>query len=114
MQDKRLDFSRPVLPQRRTTEVSVLFTTTHEPAPQGAPERFTRRPGNAGSGGSRCYKGRRCGPDESNRGSEQPIYPARYCVSVARGRPTSVTPPSTTSVWPVMKRAWSDSRKRTA
>jgi esterase/lipase superfamily enzyme len=47
MQDKRLDFSRPVLPQRRTTEVSVLFATTREPAPKGAPERFTRRPGNA-------------------------------------------------------------------
>jgi esterase/lipase superfamily enzyme len=47
MQDKRLDFSRPVLPQRRTTEVSVLFATTREPAPQGAPERFTRRPGDA-------------------------------------------------------------------
>jgi esterase/lipase superfamily enzyme len=47
MQDKRLDFSRPVLPERRITEVSVLFATTREPAPQGASERFTRRPGDA-------------------------------------------------------------------
>jgi len=45
MQDKRLDFSRPVLPERRTTEVSVLFATTRAPAPPDAPERFTRRAG---------------------------------------------------------------------
>ena len=45
MQDKRLDFSRPVLPQERTTEVSVLFATTRAPAPADAPERFTRRAG---------------------------------------------------------------------
>jgi hypothetical protein len=44
MQDERLDFSRPVLPERRTTEVSVLFATTRAPAPADAPERFTRRP----------------------------------------------------------------------
>ena len=47
MQDKRLDFSRPVLPERRTTEVSVLFATTRAPAPPDAPERFTRHPGDA-------------------------------------------------------------------
>ena len=45
MQDKRLDFSRPVLPERRTTEVSVLFATTRAPAPPDASERFTRRAG---------------------------------------------------------------------
>ena len=47
MQDERLDFSRPVLPERRTTEVSVLFATTRAPAPPKAPERFTHRAGDA-------------------------------------------------------------------
>jgi len=47
MQDARLDFSRLVPPEERTTEVSVLFATTRAPAPPEAPERFTRRPGGA-------------------------------------------------------------------
>ena len=47
MQDERLDFSRVVLPEKRATEVSVLFATTRAPAPPEAPERFTRRAGDA-------------------------------------------------------------------
>lgn len=47
MQDERLDFSRVVLPDRRVTEVSVLFATTRAPAPPEAPERYTRRAGDA-------------------------------------------------------------------
>jgi esterase/lipase superfamily enzyme len=47
MQDERLDFSRPVPPERRTNRVSVLFATTRAPAPPEAPERFTRRAGDA-------------------------------------------------------------------
>src|SRR5262247_710009 len=47
MQDERLDFSRTVLPEQRTTEVSVLFATTRAPAPPDAPERYTRRAGDA-------------------------------------------------------------------
>ena len=47
MQDERLDFSRVVLPEGRTTEVSVLFATTRAPAPPDAPERYTSRPGDA-------------------------------------------------------------------
>jgi esterase/lipase superfamily enzyme len=44
LQDERLDFSRLVPPEERTTEMSVLFATTREPAPPDAPEHFTRRP----------------------------------------------------------------------
>jgi esterase/lipase superfamily enzyme len=47
MRDERLDFSRVVLPEKRTTEVSVLFATTREQAPSDASERFTHRPGDA-------------------------------------------------------------------
>jgi esterase/lipase superfamily enzyme len=47
MQDDRLDFSRVVLPEGRTTEVSVLFATTRAPAQPDAPERYTSRPGDA-------------------------------------------------------------------
>src|SRR5262249_18932250 len=47
MQDERLDFSRVVLPEGRTAEVSVLFATTRAPAPPDAPERYTSRPGDA-------------------------------------------------------------------
>jgi len=47
MQDARLDFSRPVPPEERTTEVSVLFATTREPAPPDTPDHFTRRPGDS-------------------------------------------------------------------
>src|SRR5262249_30523222 len=46
-QDERLDFSRVVLPESRTTEVSVLFATTRAPAPPDAPERYTSRAGDA-------------------------------------------------------------------
>ena len=42
MQDERLDFSRTVLPERRGTELSVLFATKRAPAPPGAPERYAR------------------------------------------------------------------------
>ena len=47
MQDERLDFSRIVLPENRTTEVRVLFATTRAPAPPDAPERYTSRSGDA-------------------------------------------------------------------
>src|SRR5215468_4505559 len=47
MQDERLDLSRVVLPESRTTEVSVLFATTRAPASPDAPERYTSRPGDA-------------------------------------------------------------------
>src|SRR5262245_46451871 len=47
MQDERLDLSRVVLPESRTTEVSVLFATTRAPAPPDASERYTSRPGDA-------------------------------------------------------------------
>jgi esterase/lipase superfamily enzyme len=47
MQDDRLDFSRVVLPEGRTTEVSVLFVTTRAPSPPDAPERYTSRSGDA-------------------------------------------------------------------
>lgn len=47
MQDERLDFTRVVLPEDRTTEVSILFATTRAPAPPGAPERYTSRSGDA-------------------------------------------------------------------
>jgi esterase/lipase superfamily enzyme len=47
MQDERLDFARVVLPEQRTTKVSVLFATTRAPAPPDAVERYTRRPGDA-------------------------------------------------------------------
>jgi len=47
MQDARLDFSRLVPPEERTTEMNVLFATTREPAPPDAPEHFTRRTGDS-------------------------------------------------------------------
>src|SRR5215813_12445381 len=47
MQDERLDFSRVVLPEGRTTEVSVVFATTRAPAPPEAPERYTSGAGDA-------------------------------------------------------------------
>ncbi len=47
MQDERLDFSRDILPESRGTEVRVLFATTRAPAPPEAPERYTRRAGDA-------------------------------------------------------------------
>ena len=45
MQDERLDFSQTVLPERRATEVSVLFATRRAPAPPEAPERYARGAG---------------------------------------------------------------------
>src|SRR5262245_392348 len=47
MQDERLDFSRLVPSDSRTTEVSVLFATTRASAAPDAPERYTSRPGDA-------------------------------------------------------------------
>ena len=47
MQDERLDFSQTVPPERRATEVSVLFATTRAPAPPEAAERYARGPGDA-------------------------------------------------------------------
>src|SRR5215831_7284359 len=45
MQDPRLDFTRFVAPQNRTTDVDVLYATTLAPALAGAAERYLRRPG---------------------------------------------------------------------
>lgn len=45
MQDERLEFSRAVAPESRSTSVNVLYATTREPAPPEAPERYTHRPG---------------------------------------------------------------------
>jgi esterase/lipase superfamily enzyme len=47
LQDERLDFSRIVRPESRTTEVRVLYATTRAVAPPEAPERYTARPGDA-------------------------------------------------------------------
>ena len=47
MRDERLDFARIVLPENRTSEVSVLFATTRAPATPTTPEHFTRRAGDA-------------------------------------------------------------------
>jgi esterase/lipase superfamily enzyme len=47
MQDERLDFSRNVLPERRRTEVSVLYATRRAPAAADAPERYARGAGDA-------------------------------------------------------------------
>jgi esterase/lipase superfamily enzyme len=47
MQDERLDFSQTVPPERRITEVGVLFATTRAPAPPESPEHYTHRPGDA-------------------------------------------------------------------
>ena len=47
MRDERLDFARIVLPESRTTEVSVLFATTRAPAPPETSEHFTRSAGDA-------------------------------------------------------------------
>jgi len=47
MKDPRLDFTRFVTPENRTTSVSVLYATTRAQAPADAPQRYTRRPGDA-------------------------------------------------------------------
>src|SRR4029450_13060478 len=47
MQDPRLDFTRFVAPEHRDTDVRVFYATTRAPAPEGDPERYTRRAGDA-------------------------------------------------------------------
>jgi len=47
MSDERLDFTQRVAPEDRTTSVGVLFATNRAPAPEDAPERFSRNPGDA-------------------------------------------------------------------
>ena len=47
MKDGRLDFSRFVAPEHRDTDVQVLYATTRAPAPEGYPERYSRRAGDA-------------------------------------------------------------------
>jgi esterase/lipase superfamily enzyme len=47
MQDERLDFSRDVLPESRSTSVNVLFATTRAPAPPEGSEHYTHRAGDA-------------------------------------------------------------------
>jgi esterase/lipase superfamily enzyme len=44
MKDPRLDFTRGVAPVNRNTDVRVLYATTRAPAPEGDPERYSRRP----------------------------------------------------------------------
>lgn len=46
-QDPRLDLSRMVPPERRNTEVEVLYATTRAPAPEGSPERYGEGAGDA-------------------------------------------------------------------
>lgn len=45
--DARLDLTRRVAPEHRDTDVRVLYATTRAPAPEGAPERYSRRPDEA-------------------------------------------------------------------
>jgi len=45
MQDARLDFTRWVAPENRSTDVRVLYATPRAPAPAGAPEHYLRSPG---------------------------------------------------------------------
>src|SRR5262245_35077450 len=40
MKDPRLDFTRLVAPENRTTDVRVLYATTRAPAAAGAPEHY--------------------------------------------------------------------------
>src|SRR5262249_41872774 len=47
MKDPRLDFSRFVTPEHRTTDVQVFYAATRAPAPDGYPERYARTPGDA-------------------------------------------------------------------
>src|SRR5262245_48188660 len=47
MKDARLDFTRFVTPERRTTDVGVFYATPRAPAPDGYPERYTREAGDA-------------------------------------------------------------------
>ena len=47
MKDPRLDFTRFVAPEHRDTDVRVFYATTRAPAPEGYPERYTRRAGDA-------------------------------------------------------------------
>jgi esterase/lipase superfamily enzyme len=47
MKDPRLDFTRFVAPEHRTTDVQVFYATTRAPAPDGYPERYSRKPGDA-------------------------------------------------------------------
>ena len=45
VKDPRLDFTRFVAPEHRTTDVQVFYATTRAPAPEGYPERYARKPG---------------------------------------------------------------------
>src|SRR5262249_29572434 len=45
VKDPRLDFTRFVAPEHRTTNVRVFYATTRAPAPDGYPERYSRKPG---------------------------------------------------------------------
>src|SRR5262249_50091441 len=47
VKDPRLDFTRFVAPEHRTTDVQVFYATTRAPAPDGYPERYTRKLGGA-------------------------------------------------------------------
>jgi esterase/lipase superfamily enzyme len=47
LKDPRLDFTRFVAPEHRDTDVRVLYATTRAPAPEGYPERYTGRAGDA-------------------------------------------------------------------
>ena len=47
VKDPRLDFTRFVAPEHRTTDVRVFYATTRAPAPDGYPERYTRKRGDA-------------------------------------------------------------------
>src|SRR5262249_2328738 len=47
VKDPRLDFTRFVAREHRTTDVQVFYATTRAPAPEGYPERYSRKPGDA-------------------------------------------------------------------
>jgi esterase/lipase superfamily enzyme len=47
VKDARLDFARFVEPERREADVDVFYATTRAPAPEGHPERYGRRRGDA-------------------------------------------------------------------
>lgn len=46
-QDRNLDLTRAIAPQDRTTRVEVLYATNRAPSPQGDPEHYSSRPGDA-------------------------------------------------------------------
>ena len=61
--------------------------------------------------GEGAFLGRGCNAPRQQHAAREP---SPSCVHVPRSGPRNVVPPSTTSTCPVMYRAWSEARKRTA